>query len=511
MDQQEPPVPVEGGTITTTGLAKSGLATGGLAKRGLIDRYGLWTDLQRSAAHEILRRIEAEGIELVRFSFADQHGLLRGKTLLAGEVASTFRSGCAVPSTLIAKDTAHRTAVPTFRGDQGLGVAGVGGAGDIVMVPDPTTFRVLPWAPNTGWILCNLHETGGDPQAFCTRQLLRGALDRLADHGYGLTAGLEVEFHIFRLLDARLKPELATQPGAAPEVALLSHGFQYLTETRLDEIDDVVQLLARTIRGLDLPIRSIEGEMGPSQFEVTFKPVDAMEAADAMALFRSAVKQVCRRAGLHATFMCRPQLANAQASGWHLHQSVRDLATGENVLAPDVEGQLLSPLGLAMVAGLLESAAASCVFSTPTINGYKRYRSYSMAPDRAIWGRDNKGAMLRIVNTGPGDPATRIENRVGEPAANPYLYMASQVHSALYGIKHDLRPTIPSDTPYDTDAPLLPKSLIEAVEALRRSELYRESFGPAFVNYIVTIKQAEISRFLSEVTDWEQREYFDMF
>jgi glutamine synthetase len=150
------------------------------------------------------------------------------------------------------------------------------------------------------------------------------------------------------------------------------------------------------------------------------------------------------------------------------------------------------------------------VFTTPTINGYKRYRSYSLAPDRAIWGRDNRGVMIRMLG-GRGDPATRLENRIGEPAANPYLYMASQILSGLDGVDRKLDPGPSADTPYETKAALLPKTLREAVVALKDDPFFREALGAEFVDYYVHIKNAEIERFQAEVSDWEHREYFEMF
>ena len=170
----------------------------------------------------------------------------------------------------------------------------------------------------------------------------------------------------------------------------------------------------------------------------------------------------------------------------------------------------LSPLARNYLAGLLAHARAATVFTTPTINGYKRYRTYSLAPDRAIWSRDNRGVMIRVLG-GPGDAATRLENRVGEPAANPYLYMASQILSGLDGVDRKLDPPLSADTPYETKADLLPKSLREAVYALNDDPFFREQLGAAFVDYYVFIKNAEIERFQAEVSDWEQREYFEMF
>jgi glutamine synthetase len=233
-----------------------------------------------------------------------------------------------------------------------------------------------------------------------------------------------------------------------------------------------------------------------------------LEAADAMVLFRSAVKQVCRRHGFHATFMSRPHLANLLSSGWHLHQCLRDAQGGANAfMATDAE---LSDLGRHYLAGLLDHARAGSLFSTPTINGYKRYQPHSLAPDRVNWGRDNKGAMLRVVG-GPGDPGSRIENRIGEPAANPYLYMAAQIVAGMVGVERALEPPPPSETPYDDAAERLPASLMEALAALADDPLYADKLGATLVDYLVKMKQAEIARFLSEVTDWEQREYFENF
>jgi glutamine synthetase len=176
----------------------------------------------------------------------------------------------------------------------------------------------------------------------------------------------------------------------------------------------------------------------------------------------------------------------------------------------DDKSRALSPFGRGWLAGLLAHARAATVFTTPTINGYKRYRSYSLAPDRAIWGRDNRGAMIRVLG-GAGDSATRLENRVGEPAANPYLYMSSQILAGLDGVDRALDPGPSADTPYESNAPLLPKSLREAVFALKDDPFFRDAMGATMVDYYTHIKLAEIERFQSEVSDWEQREYFEMF
>jgi len=411
-----------------------------------------------------------------------------------------------VTSTLLLKDTSHKTVFAAFTPGAGVGIPEMQGAADIMMVPDASTFRVLPWAPDTGWFLCDLHFPDGRPVLFDTRALLKGAVNKLAAAGYEFVAGLEVEFHVFRIRDPRLQPTDAGQPGNPPEVELLTTGYQLLTEHKYDQLEPVVELLRDNLERLELPLRSFEIEFGPSQLEFTLAPRAGIAAADAMVLLRSAVKQIARRHGYHATFMCRPKLPNVMSSGWHLHQSLT--RNGLNAFTSDRED--LSETGKQYLAGLLAHARASSAFATPTINGYKRYRPYSLAPDRVIWGKENRGAMLRVVG-GPRDPDTRIENRIGEPAANPYLYFGSQIYCGLDGIERKLVLPRAADTPYETKAEPLPRTLDEALFHLRADRALRDGFGATFIDYYCRIKEAEIARFNLEVSDWEHREYFDLF
>jgi glutamine synthetase len=334
-------------------------------------------------------------------------------------------------------------------------------------------------------------------------------LAKLHAKGMDIVTGLEVEFHVLRIIDPKLGMNDAGQPGTPPETELLSQGFQYLSEQRYDALEDVYDMIRKNCMALDLPIRSLEVEFGPSQLEVTFDPEKGMKHADNMVLFRSMVKQVCARQGLHATFMCRPKFSDALASGWHLHQSLVDVKTGDNLFMPK-EGEQISGLGEQWIAGILEHAKASCLFSTPTVNGYKRYRPFTLAPDRIQWGCDNKGAMIRAL-CGPGDKASRIENRIGEPAANPYLYIASQILSGLDGINRNLSAPKPVERPYDSDAEHLPKSLIDAIHALKGSAFYRDQLGDAYVDYYSHIKSAEWNRYIAAISEWEEREYFSLY
>jgi glutamine synthetase len=232
---------------------------------------------------------------------------------------------------------------------------------------------------------------------------------------------------------------------------------------------------------------------------------------------------VCQRRGLLATFMCRPALPNFFSSGWHLHQSLLNRPDRSSAFA-SASGPL-SDVGRRYVAGLLAHALPMAVFAAPTVNGYRRFQPYSFAPDRVTWALENRGALVRVQGA-PGDASSHVEMRLGEPAANPYLYIAANVAAGLDGIRHHLEPppAVTAD-PYVAEAPRLPGSLREAVAALDADQFYRSAFGTTLVDYLVMMKRAEIRRYedalaseaaagsaaVPDVSDWEMREYFEFF
>jgi glutamine synthetase len=485
---------------------------------GFVDQHDLWGEEQYAAAAQLRRVVDEVGIELVRVAFVDQHGVLRGKTVTREALPDALRDGVRVPSSLLLKDTSGRSVFPVFSADVGLGVEGLSGAGDVVLIPDPVTFRPLPWSPGAALMLCDLRFPTGARVPFCTRSILRDLLEDLTTRGYALNIGVELEFHVFRS-DERLTAANAGAPGApgeAPAITPTTRGAQLLHEDALDELDGLVSALHAGLTRFDLPLRSIELEFGPSQLEVTLGARDALTAADDVVLCRAAIRQVCRRAGYRATFMSRPAGSQSASTGWHLHQSLCDLESGRSVFTPWVAEQdsgpgygILSGLGGSYLAGLLAHAAAASVFTTPTVNGYKRYQPRSLAPDRIGWGIDNKGAMVRVVG-GPGIAGTRLENRSGEPAANPYLYAASQLVSGLDGVDRNLDPGPPTEEPYAGSAQRLPRSLGEALDALNDDALFAAALGEQVVTWYAGLKRAEFDRYLAHVSDWEQREYFTL-
>ena len=484
------------------------------------------TGSSQDAIARAVEKIMSERLELVRFAWCDTHGMLRGKTLTAVAAIRALRAGVGMVGTVMLKDTSDRTAYKVFEPGIVDELPGFEFAANLLLVPDPDSLRVLPWAEKTGWVQCQPVFQDGAPVPYDTRRQLQLALARLATQGLGMVCGLEVEFHIYRLRDAvhgpDLDPDTAAWPGPGPAVSLVHAGYNLLSEDCFDRAEEPLRIVQRTAQALGLPLLSLEVELGPSQVEAVFDATDALVAADNMVLFRSAVRQALRRAGYHATFMCRPPFAQVMSSGWHLHQSLVRLESGRNAFMRDAPAagtrasdasHTLSGLGTHFLAGLLRHARGMTLLCTPTANGFGRFQPNALAPQSVGWGHDNRGAMLRVVGAA-GDPATRIENRLGEPAANPYLYMAAQVHAGLSGMAVQLEPSRATDTPYADVAPAgelqIPGNLGDAVAAFQADSAMREGFGSDFQRYYSRIKTSEQQRFdaAQDKLEFQRREYF---
>lgn len=479
-------------------------------------------DMPRAVACEqVLQRIAEQRIERVRIGWCDLHGVLRGKTLTAHAVADALHEGVGLVSTVMLKDTSDRTAFEVFEPGLADELPGFGQANNLLLLPDPASFRVLPWAPSTGWMQAQPWFDHAEPVRLDTRRVLQAALGQLADEGFGLRCGLEIEFHIYRIVDERLDPNQAAWPGEPPRVSMIHPGYNLLAEGWADMADEPLAIVQRTAQGLGLPLRSLEIELGPSQVEAVFDATDALTAADHMVLFRNGVRQALRRHGYQASFVCRPPFANVMASGWHLHQSLVDLHDGANRMRRDAPAPgarvndaafTLSTPGELHLAGLLAHGRGMAALCTPTINGFGRFRLHALAPQSVLWGRDNRGVMLRVLGR-CGDADTRIENRIGEPSANPYLYIAAQIHAGLDGMHRRLSVPPASNAPYAGGATPLPTSLGEALDALAGDRALVEGFGTPLIDCFTRIKRAELARFeqAADKDEWQRREYFSRF
>lgn len=489
----------------------------GVGRPSFVAEFGLWDERQSAAAERV--EMELDEVDLVRVVFCDPHGLARSKTVPANIFRAVLRNGMDFSAGPFLFDTGHAVAVE-FLADSGVGVGELLGGGDFVLVPDPRTFQVLPRTePRTAWVLGNEFLRDGSAHPLASRDVLRRVCAEYAKRDLAPVIGLEVEWYLTRLTGGA--PGSAGngfgRQGAAPAVQAMNPGYQFNLDSYYDSVADIADPLAAMLMALGLPLRTMEHESGPGQLETTFGPMLALDAADAMLLFRTQVKQACRRRGFHASFMTLPRLESFDPSGWHLHQSVTSTKTNLNVFAAEGSAQdTMSPEGEAYVEGLLSHARELCLLSVPTVNGYRRLApQFTLAPTSVNWRFEDRSAMVRVLS---GDSSTHVENRIGEPCANPYLVIASQLYAGLQGLSSG----IPANR---TAHPELPRSMREALDAFRESSSAEELLGAPLKHCLTKLKESEASRFDAwcaaegssadeapgGVTEWEHREYFDVF
>ncbi len=503
-----------------TSSSAGGSGVDGVGQPGFVARHGLYTAEQAADAEALAARIRELGLRTVRLIIVDQHGQPRGKALDPEVAIAAMANGLDFSGAIYSLDTGNQVFVPAFAAGGGFGIDEFTGFPDIVLVPDPATFAILPWADRTGWMLCDAYFGNGQPLPIDGRGLMRRMLGELGQAGFDYLAGIEVEYYIVKVDSDHITPENAGFTAPPPPVSVWERGYQYLSEVRLDSVSSTLEVIRDGLTAVGLPPRSMEDEWGPGQMEFSFSPIGGLAAADAVVLFRSAVKQICQRRGLLATFMCRPALPNFFSSGWHLHQSLLSRQDGRNTFAS--ADDWLSPTGRQFVAGLLTHSMPMTVFATPTVNGYKRFRPYSFAPDRVCWALENRGALVRVQGAA-GDSNSHVEMRMGEPAANPYLYLAANIAAGLDGISRQLDPPPPVEAdPYVSQNPMLPGSLADAIAALEKDDFYRAAFGDTLVDYLLQMKRSEVGRYEAalaehpladgqDVSDWEMREYFEFY
>ncbi len=486
-------------------------------------RHELWNDERHSAASAVERQLDS--LDFVRLVFGDPHGVLRSKTLTTATFRSVLRNGMDFSPGPFVFDTGHAVAIDIFASGGGIGLDELTGAGDFLVVPDPTTFRVLPYTDHrTGWVIGDEYLRTGAPHPLSSRAALRRACERAATRDLEYVVGLEVEWYLTRYTDNGRPGALGGfgAPGIPAAVEPVNSGYQFNSDSLIDRLMPMLSPLVDVLLTLDLPLRTIEHESGPGQMEFTFNPQDGMAAADTMLLFRTVTKQVLARAGYHASFMALPRIAGFDPSGWHLHQSLAQRSTGTNLFVADSADAVLSDTGFAYLGGLLDNAADVMMLAVPTVNGFHRIQEqFVLAPDRIAWTVENRGAFLRVLG-GYGDPATHVENRVGEPCANPYLYLASQLAAGLDGIDRKLDPGAPATDPHSASASQLPSSLGAALQSFRDSKLCRSLLGDAFTECLYLLKRSELTRYEQwltdakpvdehQVTEWEHREYFGTY
>jgi glutamine synthetase len=428
------------------------------------------------------------GIDVVRLGYPDLIGTERGRDVLVNRFSRTVGDGVAFCRTVYG--TSPMGDVVEI--EQG-GLAD--GLPDVVAFPDLATLQDVPWEPGVAHVIADVFNPDGTPSECSPRTVLKRVAERFAELGMHPRIGPELEFYLLERDEAG--PTGWKRYGEAA-------GNVYVAGRKGDP-ENVLLRSLRSLADYGLDVVAANHEFGSGQFEINMWHSDALDAADRAFRFKSAVKELARREDKLATFMAKP-FNDEGGSGFHIHFSTVD--DEETSLFDDPgEEYGLSKIAHAAIAGVLKHAPALAALANPTINSYKRFGPDTLAPWLIDWGLDNRSAMVRVPPE--RGRAARLELRLGDATANPYLAIAALLGAAYLGIRDGLAPPAPlTGYGYDPDkAEMLPQDLGSSLDALKADTDLVDLLGPTFVSTFLAYKRNELERFSRWVTDWEFREY----
>ena len=421
-------------------------------------------------------------VKFIRFWFVDVLGQLKSFAIPVEELEVAFEEGMG------------------FDGSSIKGFVGIEES-DMVAVPDPTTFAILPWRPRekaVARVFCDIYRPEGTPYEGDPRYVLKRNLEKMKELGFtNFYVGPECEFFYFRS-DQR------------PEILDIGGYFSY----PLDAAEDLRRETIFCLEQMGIRVEYSHHEVAPSQHEIDLRYADALEMADMVITYRIVVKEVARKYGYYATFMPKP-LFGENGSGMHTHQS---LFRGEENAFFDANGRYyLSDVAQKYIAGILKHIKEITLVLNQWVNSYKRLVPGYEAPVYIAWARKNRSALIRVPLYKPGkEKATRIELRSPDPACNPYLAFACMLRAGLEGIKQNY--SLPEPIEKNIYAlseeerkklgiESLPGSLGEAIEYAEKSELLRDTLGEHIFNQLMCLKKAEWDEYRIQVTEYELAKY----
>ena len=428
-----------------------------------------------------------QGIDVVRIGYSDLIGSERGRDVLVNRFARTVADGVAFCRSVYAT-TPMGDVVPIEGGiDAGLP--------DVVAFPDLSTMQPVPWESGVAHCIADVFNPDGSPSEENPRSVLRRVIDQFAELGMRPMVGPELEFFV-----------LERDASAANGWRRYGEGTGnvYVAGLKGDPENTLLRAL-RQLSAYGLDVVAANHEFSSGQFEINLWHSDALSAGDRAFRFKSAVQEIARQGDKLATFMAKP-FNDEGGSGFHIHFST--WSDDGTPLFDDPDGEFgLSKTARSAIAGILAHAPALAAVSNPTINSYKRFGPDTLAPWLIDWGLDNRSAMVRIPPERGG--ASRVELRLGDASANPYLAIAGLLGAAYLGIRDSLDPPDPLEGyGYDVSkADKLPDNLGAALDALEADTALADVLGGAFVTTFLAYKRNELERFSQWVTDWEFREY----
>ena len=446
----------------------------------------------KTSPDEILKQVDKDGVEFIRFWFTDIMGQLKSFSVGKEELEEALEQGMGFDGSSITGFNAIEES-------------------DMIAMPDTDTYAVLPWRDdggsgkgNVARMFCDVLRPGGEPYVGDPRFVMRRALARMEEFGFDhYYLGPELEFFYFG----------SDQLGEDGVPTILDKGG-YFDLTTLDAGSDLRRETVAALKAVGIPVEYTHHEVGPSQHEIDMRYADGLKMSDNAMAYRIVVKEVAHLHGCYATFMPKP-LFGENGSGMHTHQS---LFKGESNAFYEESGQYhLSDTARSFIAGLLTHAREIAALFAPNVNSYKRLVPGYEAPVYAAWSQRNRSALVRVPMYQPGkEKATRAELRCPDPSCNPYLTFAAMLHAGLEGIEKGYECPQPMETNlYDLThdervekgITQLPETLGEAIEELAGSELVRKALGDHIFERYVELKREEWEEYRVQVTRWELDRY----
>ena len=428
------------------------------------------------------------GVRAVRLQYADLHGIARGKLIPISAFPHVADEGMGFVEAIMTVDLRHNV-VAGF--EQGFP--------DFLARPDLNTLVPLPWEEDVVACLVDLEDpVTHEPHPLDSRGALKRVLAQFSELGVSPVVGPELEFY---LMEPDPNSPRRFRPYAGQDSAVYTVG---------DMADPRGTLAKMLDAAVELEVGAIAAahEYGRSQFEINLRHSAALDSADRAFRFRAMVKEMAALDGLAATFMGKP-FNGDEGSGFHLHVSLVD-ADGVNAGESLGAQHGLTPVMCHFIAGVMEHARAMMVFFNPTVNAYRRISAEALVPTRVCWGHDHRMTLVRVPKE--RGSSTRLELRLGDGTANPYLAYAAALAAGLDGVRREL--TLPEpvegmiyDLPEDALGAPLPTTFAQALDALKEDQVMIDALGSRLVETFETIKMAELERFRAWVTDWEFEEY----
>jgi glutamine synthetase len=440
---------------------------------------------QSVTVDDVLASWREQGIRHVRFELPDMHGTSRSKLVPIEHAAHYAAEGLNMYGGTVVLDS-RSDVVPGTLYNEEIGYA------DQRLKPDASTAAVVPWAKDTGRMICDTYWDDGRPLGAAPRQVFRNVLTRCRELGYEPLIGIEPEFY---LLDRETR-----QP--------LFQGYHIFNTVRNTWVPAIERIVDET-RQFGIDIVTANCEYAGSQWEIVFAPSTGMAGPDTAFSFKNATKELAHQEGLIASFMSKP-FSDSAGCGAHNHIGLLQRESGENAMADGDQEWGLSKVGRSFVAGQLRHARSIYTLLAPTVNCLKRRRPHTFSPTNVSWGLEDRSAFVRIK--GGSLKSKHVENRAPTGLSNPYLASAGLLAAGVLGIVDELELEPPASQPAEEDEskPKLPTTVEESLSALEGDVKIVDLLGREFVTAYAVMRRYELQRFADHVTDWELQEYLEV-